>query len=125
MRLPNRPPIPQSPLSFPLKLPDLLRGEQSRKTPAGIRQSLPGGIEGFAKVLDAHFAGVVAGAEVSDGTLADAGLGASPGAEGGGGEFGAGLTTVVGGGIGVAFVIGYAGDVGEGVFGFADLLGFD
>ena len=123
MGLPDHPPIPQSSLGFLPSLPNLLLRTLA---PPEVIKNLRSSVESPREIVDADGAPVVAGAEGADGTGAGAGLGGNVGGEGGAGVGG----KVLGVGVvlwiwGVAFVVGYAGDVGEGVFGLGQLVAFD
>ena len=120
MRLPHSPPLPQRTLRLLPKLPNLMRRQNSRDPSTCICEGLRSGVEGSREVGDAHGAAVVAGAEGADGAGAGGGEGGGARAEGGARV---GRLVWVGGVLmGVAFVVGYAGDVGEGVFGLGDLV---
>jgi len=116
MRIPNRPPIPQRPLSLLEHLPNLLLAAHPRPPRPRILKLPPPGVERLGEVGDADRAVVVAGAEGADGARARARCVTRPGAEGRARVLGRGWGGARGG---LAFVVGYAGYVGEGVVGFA------
>jgi hypothetical protein len=119
MSLPHSPPLPQRTLRLLPKLPDLMRRQNPRNAPPRIRKPLRSSVERPREVRDADGAPVVAGAEGAGEAGAGGGLGAGARAEGGARV---GRVVWVVGVLGVAFVVGYAGDVGEGVFGFGQLV---